>query len=246
MKKLHIKHIAFVMVAAILLSVVAVGVTYSWIDDVKMVEFQNADVTDGAPLKSGMDINAQVEITKTVNTIGLGNSLTNDDLTYTYTENDVTKKHAKYDNTGNNAAKTPNWTEYNNKKGYFYESGGMHLSGCYGNGETFYFPQRTDTSSTISGYREGNKDDENVNYISFTAKVSSPDANVDFWFKQLPTVKKHGSNTELTNARYAITVDGKSHVYSSTGSANTCNAAMSGIEAVNGVRKTSVYTYNNE
>ena len=246
MKKLHIKHIAFVMVAAILFSVVAVGVTYSWIDDVKMVEFQNADVTDGAPLKSGMDINAQVEITKTVNTIGLGNSLTNDDLTYTYTENDVTKKHAKYDNTGNNAAKTPNWTEYNNKKGYFYESGGMHLSGCYGNGETFYFPQRTDTSSTISGYREGNKDDENVNYISFTAKVSSPDANVDFWFKQLPTVKKHGSNTELTNARYAITVDGKSHVYSSTGSANTCNAAMSGIEAVNGVRKTSVYTYNNE
>lgn len=254
MKKSNIKRLALSVMAASLLVVSAVGVTYSWIDDVKLVEFQNDSVTDNnAPLKTGVDINANINITSKENTINLGNILSSSDTTYQYQENATspTKNHIRYDTDPANTAKNPKWNSNNNsgineKKGYFYESGGMHLSGCYSDGETFYFPQRADNTNTILGYRVGNKDDENVNYISFTAKVSSPDANIDFWFKQEPVVKVHGQDSPINHARYAITVDGQSHVYSNTGSAQTCNSAMDGLESVSGVRKTAVYTYNNK
>lgn len=239
MRKMNKKYVALSVVALILASMMTIGVTYAWIDDVKLVEFDNDNlVQNGAPLKSGVDINSTVQITKEDNTINLGNILQESDLLYTYTQDGNEKKHTKYDG-GSNA---PSWSDINNKKGYFYESGDMHFSGCYSDGETFYFPRQGE-----SGYREGNKDDENVNYISFTTKVSSPDANVDFWFESVPTVKQHGTNTAIPNARYAITVDGKSHVYSSTGTANTININNnSSVTSVSGVRTTAAYTYNDE
>ena len=240
MKKPNKKTLALTIVAFVLVLMSLVSFTFSWIDDIKLVEFQNDDLAkNGAPLKTGTDINASVNITKTDNTIDLGNMLTNSDLTYEYTENGETKKHIKYDTSSPDATKNPDTDDINEKKGYFYESGDMHLSGCYSDGEKFYFPRQGQ-----SGYREGNKDDENVNYISFTTKVSSPNANVDFWFRNEPAIYESGTNTKITNARYAIIVDGQAHVYSSTGTANTCNANLNGTTAVQGVRKTSTYTYN--
>lgn len=246
------KIVALSVVALLLAFTITVGVSFSWIDDVKQVEFQNSNLTDNnAPLKTGVDINAGIKITKNENTINLGNILENSDLVYNYSEQgeSETKAHVKYD--GTVAASKPVWTSPTNstnptdsierKKGYFYESGDMHLSGCFSDGEAFYFPRRG-----ASGYREGNKDDENVNYISFTTQVSSPDANVDFWFKSLPTIKKHGTNTSIANARYAISVDGEMHVYSNSGTAFTCKSDLSGTEAVTGVRSTKVYTYGDE
>lgn len=253
MKKVNIKHIALSLLAVVLVMIITVGVTYSWIDDVKLVQFENDDLSDGAPLKSGVDINAGVNITSANNTINLGNILTNSDTTFQYQESATspTRNHIRYDTKSANAATNPQWDKVGNadgineKKGYFYESGGMHLSGCYSDGETFYFPRQGEGES---GYREGNKDDENVNYISFTAKVSSPDANVDFWFDSMPTIQGKnagGSTVDISaNARYAIIVDGECHVYSSSGTANTCNSGLTGTTAVTGVRKTSNFTYN--
>ena len=213
------KYMPLAAVALILSLLTAVSVTYSWIDDVKQVEFDNDNVTDnGAPLKSGVDINSDIVITKGENSINLGNILQNSDLmidNYNYgtQENPDVRAHTKYEN-----VQSPSWPDVNKKKGYFYESGDMHLSGCYSDGETFYFPRQ---GANVNGYREGNKDDENVNYISFTARVSSPDANVDFWFKELPAVKDSKTQNDIANARFAITVDGDHHVYSSGGYANT-------------------------
>ena len=242
MKKPNKKTLILTIVAFVLVLMSLISFTFSWIDDIKLVEFQNADVADGAPLKAGTDINATVNINKTDNTIDLGNMLTNSDITYEYTEGGETKKHIKYDTQTPNNTKNPDNNEINKKKGYFYESGDMHFSGCYSDGESFFFQRQDQT-----GYREGNKDDENVNYISFTTKVSSPDASTDFWFDSMPTIQGKnagGSTVDVSNyARYAIIVDGECHVYSSTGAANTCNSGLTETTPVNGVRKTSNYTY---
>jgi len=237
-KKSNKKTLVLSVVAFVLILMSLVSFTYSWIDDIKLVEFQNDNLAqNGAPLKTGTDINATVNITKEDNTINLGNMLTNNDLTYEYTENGETKRHIRYDSSDD--SRKPDMDDINEKKGYFYESGGMHLSPCYSDGETFYFPIQGQ-----DGYREGNKDDENVNYISYTLKVSSPDANVDFWFDEIPTVKKHNTNIAIPNARFAINVDGELHVYSPSGTANTISE--SSTSSVTGVRKTSAYTFDNE
>ncbi|MCH5303380.1 MAG: hypothetical protein J1E41_00830, partial [Ruminococcus sp.] len=104
-----------------------------------------------------------------------------------------------------------------------------------------------DANGTVKNYREGSKNDGNVSYIDFTTQVNSPDADIEFWFKSRPTIYGHnekGETEEIKNARYAITVDGETYIYSSDGTAKTLNS--SNVEtAVSGVRKTSVYTYGN-
>ncbi len=229
MKKLNSKkHFALSLVALVLVLLLTVGVTYSWIDDLKQVEIKSEVGGEDAPLKTGLDINSNIKITKENNTIDLGKVFTDEDTHYS--------GHLKYENNGNDSNKTPDWDTINEKKGYFYESGGMHLSGCYSDGEYFYFPKNT------GGYREGNKDDENVNYISFTTKVESPDADVDFWFRSLPVIKKSNTEDSIDKARYAITVDGKSHVYSNAGNdVHTCNSNLNGTQLVSGTRKTAIY-----
>ncbi len=245
MKKFNFKnrkHIALSLVAFILIMLMTAGVTYSWIDDAKQVQISTVDdAKNKTPLKTGVDINAKVSVTKKNNTINLGNILDLNENDTKYTEDG--KSHLRYDSTKDSRKKYDKDT-INQKKGYFYESGDMHLSGCYSDGEYFYFPKSN------GSYREGNKDDENVNYISFTTQVSSPNANVDFWFKNQPKIYKHGTNTAISQARYAISVDGQSHVYSSSGSAATCSVDSSGTptgtKSVSGVRETSVYTYGND
>ncbi len=249
MKKLNKKTLALSIVAFILILMSLVSFTYSWIDDIKLVEFQNDNlVQNGAPLKTGTDINATVNITKNDNTIDLGNMLQTGDISFQYKNGSAQKynendeeatQHIKYDTNTANQIKNPNTEDINKKKGYFYESGGMHLSGCYSDGETFYFPKGSNT------YREGNKDDENVSYISFTAKVSSPDANVSFWFEDVPKIYEHGTQKEITKARYAITVDGKSHMYSgeTSGGKVVAKTITNGQKTdVQGARKTSDFT----
>ena len=262
MKKSNKKTLVLTIVAFVLILMSLVSFTYSWIDDIKLVEFQNDNlVQNGAPLKTGTDINATVNITKNDNTIDLGNMLKTGDISFQYDDGTAEEyeeenantptsptQHIKYDTENGGTVKDPKWDDagnqkgINSKKGYFYESGNMHLSPCYSDGETFYFQRQNQT-----GYREGNKDDENVNYISFTAKVSSPDATTDFWFDSMPTIqgKNAGGSTVDVNsyARYAIIVDGECHVYSSSGTAKTCNSGLTGTTDVTGVRKTANYTY---
>ena len=227
------KRIGLSLVALILIMLMTIGVTYSWIDDVKQIEIKTEAGGNDTPLKTGVDINAKVNVTKKNNTINLGDLIKDPDIKLNNGEGDL-----KYDDNG--GTKNYDTNTINQKKGYFYESGDMHLSGCYSDGEHFYF------AKSNGNYREGNKDDENVNYISFTVQVSSPDAATDFWFQSVPKITKAGSSTALDYARFAINVDGDNHVYSKTGSANTCNSSLTGTTSLNGVRKTSTYTYNHD
>lgn len=109
---------------------------------------------------------------------------------------------------------------------YFNRSGDIHLSPCFGDGEKFYFPVEQKTSGDIA-FREGTKDDANVNYLSATFKLRSLEANTVYWFAQstvtgsvntLPYVKfKNGSQDALAFQKYlrcSITVDGATNVYS--------------------------------
>lgn len=227
------KRIGLSLVALILIMLMTIGITYSWIDDVKQIEIKTEAGGNDTPLKTGVDINAKVNVTKKNNTINLGDLIKDPDIKLNNGEGDL-----KYDDNG--GTKNYDTNTINQKKGYFYESGDMHLSGCYSDGEHFYF------AKSNGNYREGNKDDENVNYISFTVQVSSPDAATDFWFQSVPKITKAGSSTALDYARFAINVDGDNHVYSKTGSANTCNSTLTGTTSLNGVRKTSSYTYNHD
>ena len=251
MKKSNKKTLILSVVAFVLILMSLVSFTYSWIDDIKLVEFQNDNLAqNGAPLKTGTDINATINITKDENEINLGKILTNGDLTYEYTENGETKRHIRYDSSDD--SRKPDMDDINEKKGYFYESGNMHLSPCYSDGESFYFPV-TNSDGESSGYREGNKDDENVNYISFTTKVCSPDATVDFWFGTAdadtqntatpPSITDQNGNA-IQGARIAITIDGSSHIYSAGGTANYYDSASGTTKAVSGVRQTTAYAYN--
>lgn len=239
------KQICLSLVALILVMLMTVGITYSWIDDVKQIQINTVDDAEGTPLKTGVDINAKVNITKKDNTINLGNLISENPSLIKYETGETdsqgnAKTKLKYD--GSNASRKYDKDAIAEKKGYFYESGDMHLSGCYSDGEYFYFPKSN------GGYREGNKDDENVNYISFTTQVKSEYADVDFWFKNLPKVYKSGTNTAISQARYAINVNGQSHVYASSNSDGTVHTVSSGTvtDISSSVRKTSTYTYNND
>ncbi len=239
------KQICLSLVALILVMLMTVGITYSWIDDVKQIQINTVDDAENTPLKTGVDINAKVNVTKKENTINLGNLISENPSLIKYNTGETDSKgnektKLKYD--GSNASRKYDPTEVNKYKGYFYESGDMHLSGCYSDGEYFYFPK------SDGGYREGNKDDENVNYISFTTQVTSEYADVDFWFKNLPKVYKSGTNSAISQARYAVSVNGQSHVYASSNNTGTVHTVSSGTvtDISSSVRKTSTYTYNND
>lgn len=204
------KNILLAVVALVLVLMMAVGATYSWIEDIKLVQVQMTDDGDSKPLTVGQDIYATAEITTSTDTIDLGSMI----------------KDSKADANGVDGI-------YNAEgkyvtKGYFYESGDMHLSPCYSDGEEFYFPVDTtqmNGKDSSDKYRLGNKDDENVNYISMTVKVASYEASADFWFDSIPTIKNSATKEEISGARYAITVDGDTKVFSELG--YDCNTVPS-------------------
>ena len=122
-------------------------------------------------------------------------------------------------------------TAYINLKDYFYKSGGMHLSPCYGDGENFYFPVQShtaDAQTTPERFRVGTKDDANVNYLSATFRISSPQANTVYWLQELNagrhiiTFKDSAGEDPAEESdlkdlwqylRLSITIDGATTVY---------------------------------
>lgn len=123
---------------------------------------------------------------------------------------------------------------------YFNESGDMHLTTCSGDGESFYFKNLEDNTT----YRLGTEDEENVSYLSATFKVSSPEASVDFWFKEAPTVKIN--NTAIDVAYYSITVDGETNVYSTAGGTYSCIEKTDGTATTVTARKIGNYLAGGE
>ena len=212
------KNILLSIVALVLVMMLVVGVSYSWIEDLKMVQFSSTNTGTNTPLKTGFKINSTIKITDTNNTVNLGSMLTN------------TLETDKLSSTD---------------KGFFYESGDMHLSGCYSDGKNFFFPKHdvNGNAGAAPNYRLGGKDDENVNYISFTFKMLCEDSNVDIWFKDTPSISTGG--TALDAARFALTVDGVTNLYSSDGTANTVSGiTAASTQSVSDVRDYDDYVYD--
>lgn len=184
------KKLLLSIVALILIFMFAIGTTYGWIENIYHVEFNTDENGEDHPLTISENIDAEVEITNTNSTVQLGRLL------------DSTDEHVITNN------------------GYFYESGDMHLSPCYGDGESFYFPTG-DHDGTAADYRLGNHDDENVNYISMTVKVSSPTAKTEYWFEDFNVDLKDKNGNSVSNAddyiRFSVTSDGATSVFSNDG-----------------------------
>ncbi len=215
-KKIGRKNLALSIVALVLTSIMFVGATYSWIENITAVQItnmpQNGTGSDTSKLKFASDINKTIE---------LGNCGPDS------TNGAISKFNAV------------------NLGTYFNESGGMHLTTCSGNGESFYF-KTLKGSGVARPFRIGTEDDENVHYISATFMVCSPDADVDMWFNEIPKVECGGSYNTDSIARYSITVDGETHVYSSSGDKYSHIHDATGTTEQVDVRKTSEYTFGHE
>ena len=199
-------------VALVLITIMVVGSSVSWIEDVSRVEFKSSDDAQKTPLHVGEKVlQSDVIINSTNNSVNLGK--------------------------------------------YFYQSGDMHLSPCYGDGDNFYFPIE---GSSPTSYRTGTKDDANTNYLSATFRVRSDGSNAVFWFEKLndtPFVTfqkgKEGEKDESLsqNLRCSITVDGATTVYamSSDGKFKTVDFSGSSPAVSNNTgRKLTDYTYYQE
>lgn len=211
-KKIGRRNLALTIVALILTSVMLIGATYSWIENITAVQITNnpekGTGNNTSTLKFATDIDAGVV---------LGSCGPQNTAPYTAV----------------------------NLDSYFSETGGMHLTTCSGNGESFYF-KTLKGSSDAKKYRIGTEDDENVNYISATFMVSSPDAEVDMWFNAPPEVNLEKSNYNTNEiARYSITVDGETNVYSSSGGEYAHIIDADGKTVQVPTRNTAEYTYGN-
>ena len=121
---------------------------------------------------------------------------------------------------------------------YFYESGNMHLSSCYGDGNEFYFPKDNTNvnADEITDFRLGTKDDANVNYISITFPLTntSEDYEQAFWFDGNTVFFDNSGSGEDKTAlnsliRCSLTVDSKTTIYSAS-SSNTVAATYKTVD----------------
>ena len=138
---------------------------------------------------------------------------------------------------------------------YFNESGEIHLSPCYGDGDRFIFPVQKRSTGSVS-YRVGTKDDANVNYLSATFRVKSDNANTGYWFEKVNsstgfiTCKKaNGSSIDLSSyLRISVTVDGVTNVYAynSNGTYTGVNAAGTSASTNQTGRPLANYMYYDE
>lgn len=150
-------------------------------------------------------------------------------------------------------------TDVVNLNDYFYPSGDMHLSPCYSNGEKFYFPVEKKSAGNVT-FREGTKDDANVNYLSATFRVRSEGANTAFWFEKSGTnndtpfisFKKGDSGVSNSNLekylRFSVTIDGSTNVYAlnSDGTYYMVNSTTAANASANTGRSIDQYTYYKE
>lgn len=214
-KKIGKRKLILSVVALILTIMMVVGSTYSWIENITAVQ-----ITNQPPKGTGTDT-ATLGIANDISeTIVLGSCGPDD--------NDGSVSKFKAINLGS----------------YFNESGDTHLTTCSGNGNSFYF-KTLKGSNGAEGWRIGTEDDENVNYISATFKVCSPDAEVDMWFDEIPTVSREGNTNTDSIARYSITVDGETNVYSGSGDNYNHIIDSDGTTSTVTARKTAEYTFGN-
>lgn len=190
------KNIILSVVALILVLLLATSVTYAWIDDISEVKI-NTDGTNKTPLTVGNSIYEEYRVSnnESDSAINLGRIIEEQTL------------NGKQRNVVTNG-------------GYYYEGGNMHLSPCYGDGNTFYVQEHNPTGGGSPGFRKLTNEDLDVGVISVTLKVKSPNGKSHFWFEDIPTIEYTRSNGSTyvdsendSLMRVSITVDGTTHVY---------------------------------
>ena len=176
------KNVLLTVVALILVMILVVGVSYSWIEQISNVEFQ---------FPSGVENPMHIST-------------------------DRLNQTAEAELNG----RTPKVIDLSR---YFYESGNMHLSSCYSDGNSFYFPTPTKNQtgkSTGTTYRLGTKDDANVNYISVSFKITNKEAyDQVYWFDKSSTFFKTKSSADSSLdklIRCSMTVDGSTSIFSAS------------------------------
>ncbi len=214
-KRIGRKNLILSVVALILTIMMVVGSTYSWIENITAVQITN--VPQGGTGADTATLGIKNDISET---IVLGSCGPDDN------DGSVSKFSAI------------------NLDSYFYESGDPHLTTCSGNGDSFMF-KSLKGSANAKPWRIGTEDDENVNYLSATFKVCSPDAEVDMWFDEIPSVTSQGNTNTDSIARYSITVDGETNVYSASGTNYNHIKDADGNTTTATARKTAEYTYGN-
>ena len=122
---------------------------------------------------------------------------------------------------------------------YFRASGNVHMASASSkDGREFFFPQLAKTGTTENNYRQGNLNDKNTNYISFSFKVTAKGTNANFFFNQVPTFKIGDTVVSDNKVRIALTVaneDGTesvTKVYSNTNAREEVVANISGSPKV--------------
>lgn len=142
--------------------------------------------------------------------------------------NKVLKSDAVMKNMGNSTDTVVSLSDY------FNESGDMHLSPCYSDGENFYFPieKKTGEDETLK-FRTGTKDDANVNYLSATFRIRSEGADTAYWFEKTGTdsqsynsktpyitffkdgsaISSSAQSNLQKKLRCSVTIDGTTNVY---------------------------------
>ena len=199
------KNLLLTLVALILVMLMVVGVSYSWIEQIS-----NVEMTLGGK-ESPMHIST-----------------------------DILNKPAESE-INNGSPKTIDLSHY------FYESGNMHLSSCYSDGKTFYFPKKEHAGSTdIPTYRLGTKDDANVNYISVSFKLENTENYEQvYWFDKDSTFFSSNDNNLNNLIRCSITVDGATSIFSPTETYKTVSGISdSGNPTSNDCQSFEAYQYD--
>ncbi len=203
------KNLLLTLVALILVMLMVVGVSYSWIEQIS-----NVEMTLGGK-ESPMHISTE-KLNKTA-------------------ESEI----------NNGSPKTIDLSKY------FYESGNMHLSSCYSDGKTFYFPKKEHAGSTdIPTYRLGTKDDANVNYISVSFKLkNTEDYEQAYWFDKNSTFfqTESSADTALDKLiRMSMTVDGASSIFSAsdTPTYKTVDSITASSVSTNNCQSFKAYQYD--
>ena len=206
-KSIGRKNLILSAVSLLLVVLLSVTATASWIEEVSQVEFSSTEGQE-TPLHVGSKVlnsDAVMKDNPTIDTVALSD--------------------------------------------YFYESGDMHLSPCYGDGDNFYFP----LEGGGSGYRVGTKDDANTNYLSATFHIRSEGANTAYWFEksvvnnnELPFITFKNGNTASTQfLRCSVTIDGATNVYALNSTGQYITRINGSNQTVTG-KRIDEYTYYGE
>lgn len=116
---------------------------------------------------------------------------------------------------------------------YFKEAGNVHLAPALSHdGVNFQFRKLNRTQDGQLSYRQGNINDKNVNYISFSFKVTAKGSDMVYYFADSPQIAIEDIADPKNLVRFSITVDDVTNIYSN-------EAVATGTLSINNETKTA-------